>query len=56
VVLLQFFAAWTDIDVRFSIKDEVAPRKRSVGALGLVHELHVRLDTALVDKPRNHLA
>ena len=55
VVLLQLFAARADIDVGFGVVDEVAAGKGSVRALGLVHELHVRFDLALVHQPRDHL-
>jgi len=55
VVFPQLFAAGADIKVVFGIKDKVAARKGSVRPLGLIHELHVRLDSALVHQPPDHL-
>src|SRR5271155_6153574 len=56
VVLLELFAAGAGIKIPLWIEGEVAARKRSVRALGLVHELHVWLDPALVHQPPDHLS
>src|SRR5271156_6673385 len=55
VALLELFAAGADIKSALWIEGEVAARKRSVRALGLVHELQVWLDPALVHQPPDHL-
>src|SRR5271167_4334596 len=48
VVLLELFAAGADIKIALWIEGEVAARKRSVSALGLVDQIHVWIDPALV--------
>ena len=44
----QLLTPGTDIEVAFSIECEVAAGESSVRALGLVDQVHVRLDPALV--------
>ena len=51
----QLFAAAADMKVVFGVKDKVAARKGSVRPLGLIHELHVRLNSPLVHQPPDHL-
>src|ERR1700685_533983 len=52
----QLLTAGTDIEVAFSIECEVAAGESSVRALGLVHQFHMRLYSALVHQPPNHLS
>src|SRR4029077_5931582 len=49
-VLSPLLSAGAFVKLSLGIEDEVAAGKGSVRALGLVHELHVRLDPALVDQ------
>src|ERR1700741_3859112 len=56
MIFLQLFAGGTDIEVALWIEGEVAAREGSVRALGLVHQFHMRLDSALVHQPPNHLS
>src|SRR5450432_795503 len=51
----QLLTPGTDIEVAFGIECEVAARESSVGALGFVDQVHVRLDPALVHQPPDHL-
>src|SRR3984885_11832620 len=56
MIFLQLFVGGTDIEVALWIEGEVAAREGSVRALGLVHQFHMRLDSALVPQPPNHLS
>src|SRR5580693_1108039 len=51
VVFLELFVAGADIKIALWIEGEVAARKRSVRALGLIDQVHVRFDPALVLVP-----
>ena len=53
MIFPQLFAAGADIEAALWIEGEVAARKGTVPALGLVHQFHVRLDPALVHQPRS---
>ena len=55
VVFPQLFATGADVKVAFWIECEVAAGEGSVRALGLIHQFHMRLDSALVHQPPNHL-
>src|ERR1700740_1915432 len=55
MIFLQLFAGGTDIEVALWIEGKVAAREGSVRALGLVHQFHMRLDSALLHQPPNHL-
>ena len=50
MIFLQLFAARANIEVALGIEGEVAARKGAVRALGLVHQFHMRLDSALVHR------
>src|ERR1700733_8559033 len=51
----QLLTPGTDIEVAFSIECEVAAGERSVRALGLVDQVHVRFDPALIHQPADHI-
>src|SRR5580704_10012820 len=54
-IFSQLLTSGTDIEVAFGIEREVASGESSVRALGLVDQIHVRLDAALVHQPADHL-
>src|SRR5271154_6333362 len=51
----QLLTPGTDIEVAFSFECKVAAGESSVLALGLVDQVHVRLDSPLVHQPPDHL-
>jgi hypothetical protein len=51
----QLLTPGTDIEVAFSIECEVAAGESSVRALGLVDQVHVRFDPALIHQPPDHI-
>src|ERR1700733_5521031 len=54
-IFSQLLASGTDIEVALWIEGKVAAGEGSVRALGLVHQFHMRLDSALLHQPPNHL-
>src|SRR5277367_7098050 len=51
----QLLTPGTDIEVAFGIECEVAAGESSVRALGLVDQVHVRFDPALIHQPPDHI-